>query len=432
MKVKDLRANPANPRTITDEKLVLLEKSLRAFGDLSGIVYNKQTERLVGGHQRSKVLPETAEIYIEKKYSSPTPTGTVSEGYVIVDGERYSYREVQWSEEREKAANIAANQHGGEFDFKKLAEWINDLDHLNVDLDLLGFSETELSNIMAPVYPEWDKDPREDTQDEVPEVKETNIKLGDLFQLGEHRLLCGDSTDKAQVDRLMNGKKADMVFTDPPYGVNVENTKGSIIGDGDLETFKACLPILKQNAVDDAHFYVWMAAGDMLPPSVAAFVSVIPFQNILPIRCTHENKRGPKGSFKHNYEACLFGNNNKRGFNSSKKFPVSEATTRDNRYEGDGYLKVYPALWDGERATEHNMNIEHPTQKKVGMIEFYVEISCNNKETVLDLFLGSGSTLIACEKTNRKCLGMEIDPQYCQVIIDRWEKFTGQKATKIE
>lgn len=151
MKVKDLRANPENPRRITDEKLALLEKSLRAFGDLSGIVFNRQTERLVGGHQRTKVLPETAEVYIEKKYSEPTPTGTVAEGYVIVNGERYSYREVEWSEEREKAANIAANASGGRFDNAMLSDWVLDLDHVNFDLDLLCFSKKQLDDLMAPI-----------------------------------------------------------------------------------------------------------------------------------------------------------------------------------------------------------------------------------------------------------------------------------------
>jgi DNA modification methylase len=152
---------------------------------------------------------------------------------------------------------------------------------------------------------------------------------------------------------------------------------------------------------------------------------------MLPVRVTHENKRGPKGAFKHNYESCLFGNDNSKKFNKSSKIKVSETTLNDDRYRGDGKLSVYPALWDEVRSTEHNMNIVHPTQKKVEMIEFYVEISSKDKELISDVFLGSGSTLIACEKTNRKCYGMEIDPHYCSVIIERWQNFTGQKASKV-
>jgi len=289
----------------------------------------------------------------------------------------------------------------------------------------LGFDESELDNLVGKENTEGKTD-----DDEVPEVEENihNVKRGDIWELGEHRIMCGDSTDKEAVEKLMNGEKADMVFTDPPYGVAVCNTQGLIKGDENLDVFTASLPCLVEAAKKDSHFYVWCASGDRLPESIYVFNKHIPFQNLLPVRVTHENKRGPKAAFKRNYETCLFGNNNKKGFNKTSKFKVSETTLKDSRYKGDGRLSVYPALWDGQRSTEHNMNIVHPTQKKVEMIEFYLEISSNSEDCVLDLFLGSGSTLIACEKTGRKCYGMELDPHYCSVIIERWQNYTGLEA----
>lgn len=150
MKLSELVPNPENPRTITAEQQEALKKSLYEFGDLSGFVFNEVSGYLVGAHQRQKVLPPDAEIIIEKKYSKPTRTGTVAEGYVIVDNERFSYRQVRWGKKREMAANIAANKHGGQFNDAKLAPWLLDLDAVNFDFDLIGFSQEEFENICAP------------------------------------------------------------------------------------------------------------------------------------------------------------------------------------------------------------------------------------------------------------------------------------------
>ena len=146
MQLKDLRANPKNPRKISDEKLKQLKKALLEFGDLSGIVYNTRTKQLVGGHQRSKILDAASVIEIQKKYKKPTAAGTTAEGYVIVRGERYSYREVNWDEMREKAANLAANKNAGEWDLPQLKDWLKDLNSFDADFDLslTMFDEDEL------------------------------------------------------------------------------------------------------------------------------------------------------------------------------------------------------------------------------------------------------------------------------------------------
>ncbi len=148
MKLSELNPNPNNPRKISSIKKTMLEKSLEKFGDLSGIVYNRQTERLVGGHQRKSVLPADAEIVIEYRYETPTRTGTVCEGHVLINGEKFKYREVLWDDVREKMANIAANKHGGEFDIPLLSNWIVDLKDADVDLSLTGFDNDEIALLL--------------------------------------------------------------------------------------------------------------------------------------------------------------------------------------------------------------------------------------------------------------------------------------------
>lgn len=149
MKIKDLKANPKNPRTISDEKLAMLKKAIAEFGDLSGIVFNRKTKHLVGGHQRTKGFDPSAEIHIEKKFSKPTKTGTVAVGYVLVNGERHSYREVEWDKIREQAANIAANKGAGEWDLPQLEEWFRELDDFGFDLDLTMFATVDRGTIFG-------------------------------------------------------------------------------------------------------------------------------------------------------------------------------------------------------------------------------------------------------------------------------------------
>lgn len=143
MKVADLAPNPKNPRTITDKKLTQLKKALAEFGDLGGLVFNRRTGMLVGGHQRAKLFPKDAEIKVTKSYDKPTKVGTVAEGFVLVRGERFKYREVDWDETREKAANIAANKGAGEWDLSALSDWMREIDDFGFDLDLTMFDEEE-------------------------------------------------------------------------------------------------------------------------------------------------------------------------------------------------------------------------------------------------------------------------------------------------
>ena len=160
MKLSDLSGHPGNPRKASDKQLEMLKHSLAEFGDMGCVVFNINTRRLIGGHQRIKVLPPDAEVKLTRTYPAPTSTGTVAEGNVIIGDESFKYREVSWDETKEKAANIAANKHGGEWDFPKLAEFMLELDAENYDLDLTGFTAPEIEDIMTyspNASPEYEK-----------------------------------------------------------------------------------------------------------------------------------------------------------------------------------------------------------------------------------------------------------------------------------
>jgi DNA modification methylase len=402
--IASLKFDPRNARKHDDRNIKAIMDSLSKFGQQKAIVVGEDNI-VIAGNGTLEAAKRLGWDTIDVRRSGLKSDEATA--YAIADN---------------RSAELA------EWDDPVLGDILSELKESGWELDDLGFNDEDLEKYIKQEGTEGLTD-----EDDVPDVaqNEFGVKRGDIWQLGNHRLMCGDSTLSDDVVALMNGEKADMVFTDPPYGVSVNNTQGEILGDQDLEVFKNCLPRLVDASKQNAHFYVWCASGDRLPESIWSFSQIIKFQNMLPVRVTHENKRGPKAAFKHNYESCLFGNDNTKKFNKSNKFKVSETTLNDERYKGDGRLSVYPALWDGTRATEHNMNIVHPTQKKVEMIEFYLEISSNNNDLCLDLFLGSGSTLIACEKTGRKCYGMELDEHYCSVIIKRWQDFTGKKAERI-
>lgn len=249
--------------------------------------------------------------------------------------------------------------------------------------------------------------------DALPE--EPKAKLGDVYELGGHRLICGDSTDITVIDRLMDGAKADMVFTDPPYGVNVKGgkDKGNLIM-GDLT--QTAIPFSFEIAVtkctkDKAHFY--FCGGES---NIQLYQKLFDrYLHILP---------------KHLIWV-------KNGF-------VMKQNGYHNQFEiiFHGYKQGSGALWYGGRTEDEASDVWHinrdassaylhPTQKPIGVPARAIKNSCPPSGSVVDLFGGSGSTLIACEQLNRKCYMCELDPKYIDVIISRWEKFTGKKAKLI-
>lgn len=160
--IRDLNPNPRNPRVVSDERLEMLKAALVEFGDLSGFIYNVRTKRLVGGHQRAKVLPKDSKIKIEKKYETPTTKGTTAEGHVSFNGERYKYREVDWDEVREDAALLAANKSAGEWDDTRVKGILQRLNDFDFDVSLTMFDDFEFKNLLAEPKIKKQKEPIED------------------------------------------------------------------------------------------------------------------------------------------------------------------------------------------------------------------------------------------------------------------------------
>jgi len=384
MKVKKIDINklqPAsyNPRQISTKQYKDLKESVNRFGIVDPIIVNKNGNVVIGGHQRLKVCKDLKHTEID---------------CVVLD----------LTKEEERELNIRLNKSGGEFDMDILA---NEFDV--EELKDWGFKDIDFGfNI--------DKIVEGNTEDDhIPEVKESRVKLGDVWELGKHRLMCGDSTKESDVEKLMNGEKADMVFTDPPYGVNY--TGGLKDGENGLEQnnrqgIKNDDVDLYYKAVSIANKFsngvVFMFYADTVPFGLYRGIEDVNGEIVALIIWKKRGGYGALGaSYKQNHEPCLIW----KPKGAKTNFIGS---TTENR------------VWEIDK---EGVNKLHPTQKP---IELCVRAIKNHQaEIVLDLFLGSGSALIACEKTNRICYGMELDTKYCDVIIERWEQFTGQKANKI-
>jgi DNA modification methylase len=398
VKISEVKPNPKNPRIIKDGKFKKLVKSIQEFPDMLNkrplIVFTDVDDKYVvlGGNMRLKACKEIG----------------LKEIPIIVADE--------WTEEQKNEFLIKDNVGFGEWDWDSLAnEWdAEKLDDWGLDLPVdLSVKELEA----------------EEDDFEVPEGGiETDIVLGDLFEIGEHRLICGDSTDSDQVAKLMNGVKADMVFTDPPYGIAVKNTKGDILGDENLDVFEECMPNILLSVKESTHAYIFFGSK-LAEQSLLILNKYFKQYNLLIMPITNQTQPYPEGYFSSNYEICYFTNINGVKKHNSGILSVSETTKKDNRYNGDGFLKKYYALSE-QPITEHNANVLHPTQKNVNGIDFYIKISSNQNDLILDLFLGSGSTMVASHQLKRKCYGMELDPKYCQVIIDRMKKLDPSLVIK--
>jgi site-specific DNA-methyltransferase (adenine-specific) len=253
---------------------------------------------------------------------------------------------------------------------------------------------------------------------EAPSEIQTDIVLGDLIEIGQHRLLCGDSTDSDQVARLMNGEKADMVFTDPPYGMAYESnawdskkkevrekrTDTQILNDESTSVGKDALSLIPIFLNNDRHFYIW-CRWDCFTDFKECAESIGKIKSVIVW-----DKGGPGlGDLKGSYgdsEWAIFGMIGRR-----------ELKERQN------------GVWQVNRMK--GLQMQHPTQKPLEICERGINNSTNINELILDLFLGSGSTMVAAHQLNRKCYGMELDPKYCQVIIDRMQKLDPSLDIKI-
>ena len=308
------------------------------------------------------------------------------------------------TEEQIKAFRLADNK------VSELAEW---------NVDLLGEELKEITDIDMSEFgfelSEFDVEPTEIQEDEVPDIPEEAItKLGDLWELGGHRLICGDSTDIAVIDRLMDGVKADMVFTDPPY-----NMSDHLTGFANDETKRALSAIVDfdPNTVVDTLFaintnnYFIFTSKELIPKYFKIFEEW--GFNIL-VWCKDNPTPMTNNTFLPDVEYLLYFYKNGRVWNNGLDVSVYKKYYNSNKMEG--------------RKEAGNV---HPTIKPIKIIADKIQICSNKNGIVVDLFGGSGSTLIACEQLNRKCYMCELDPHYCDVIIQRWENLTNKKAKLI-
>lgn len=378
-KVADLIPYANNSRTHSDEQVNQVASSIKEFGFTNPVLIEPDGG-LIAGHGR---------VMAAQKLSLDEVPCIVLEGL---------------TEAQKKAYVIADNQlalNSG-WDMDALNLEMESLKEMEFDIDLLGFDDEFLDGLMPMEETEGLTD-----EDEVPEPPETPVSvLGDIWQLGDHRLMCGDSTSIDDVEKLMDGKVADMVFTDPPYGVSYSNNmndKHAQIKNDDV-FLDGWIPLVER--FSRGFIFMWTSYQ-----VVGRWIEITkPFGNMTNLVVWSKGGGGLgdlKGAFSTDYELALVWN---RG-----------AKLQDKRIG---------SVWSVNK--DNGASYVHPTQKPVELMEKGVYNCSKYGQIVMDLFLGSGSTLIACEKINRKCHGMELDEKYVDVIINRWQDFTGKSATHIE
>lgn len=382
-----------NSRTHSDEQVAQIAGSIKEFGFTNPILVDEENG-IIAGHGRLRAAS------ILKLSEVPTIcltglTKAQKKAYVIADNK------------------LALNAG---WDTKLLSIELKDLETLDFDLSLLGFDGSELEALLNP-----EVDPTEGLTDAdaVPENFETRCKPGDLWKLGEHRLLCGDSTNVQHIERLMGGEKADMVFTDPPYGMSLDTDYRTANGPGgyrgkDMNRSQG----LKHSRIAGDH-------DDFSPELIAtifACFSDCPEIFIFGADYFAEHIPDRKHGSWIVWDKVTKADGEQSGverFHGSN-FELCWSKAKHKR-------DLARIMHKGFTSIENERRV-HPTQKPVALTEWFIERWGKKTKNLVDLFLGSGSTLIACEKTKRRCYGMELDPKYCDVILTRWEQFTGKTA----
>ena len=359
-----IKPNEENPRFITDQKFKKLVKSIKEFPQMLEVrpLVVDENFMVLGGNMRLKAL-KSAGVFEVPIQQVKGWTDDQKKEFIIKDN--LGYGEWDW--------DIVAN----DWDIQKLKDWGMDL----------------------PDFPDPELDAEEDDYEQPDDLK-VDVVLGDLIEIGDHRLLCGDSTDADQVAKLMDGEKADMVFTDPPYNVSFNGRSGKfdVIENDNLpekefeNLINGFVSILKK--LKPKNYYIWCNWK---------FYGLL--QNKLDFKACivwAKNVFGLGRGYRHQHEFCLFNGKLDDGINN----------------ESD--------LWEIKK----DSNYMHPTQKPIELAERALKNHKKNKN-IIDLFLGSGSTMVAAHQLKRKCYGMELDPKYCQVIIDRMIKLDPNIEVKI-
>ena len=382
--IAEIKPNDENPRYISDGKFKKLVKSIKDFPEMLQARPLVVDENMVvlGGNMRLKALKSSGvfDVPIHQVFG--------------------------WTDKQKREFIIKDNVGFGEWDWDILA---NEWDAVELDewgLEIPSFDSDEILEAEEDDYTE-------------PDDIKVDVLLGDLIEIGQHRLLCGDSTDSDQVAKLMNGEKADMVFTDPPYGVSYEGghnkkkRKGiendTLKGQDLTDLFYESIMNADLFSKDYSAFYIWYSTNK----SVETFASFSRLNlSVRAVIAWYKVKSG-LGSFMSqyipNFEPCIYAFKNGK---SPQWFGASDEKS----------------VWELKKDSR---NEYHPTQKPIELPSRAIENSSKLKDIIYDCFLGSGSTMVAAHQLNRVCYGMELDPKYCQVIIDRMKKLDPSIQIKI-
>ena len=382
--VSQLKAHPKNPRKHPKELIERLKKSIQEYGFTNPVLVSKDNQ-ILAGHARCKAAKELG--------INEVPTlkldfeGAKADAYVIIDNKLNEM---------------------SEWDIPILVDLIKEIEQSNFDVSLTGFDEDEISNLFSNADVKEGKDDNFDVNKALEEA--TFVKPGDLWQLGKHRMLCGDATNSEDLTKLMGNEKANLVVTDPPYNCSYEGGTGmKIINDSwtDSKKFYDFLLSAFKNAYDNladgSAFYCFHSDAE----KVNFFNATI------------------NAGF-HYSTTCIWVKNSLvigRMDYQMRHEPVIYAfkNTAKHKFYGD---RKQTTVWEFDRPIKSKL---HPTTKPIPLVSYPIKMSSQENGIVLDLFAGSGSTLIACEQMNRICYSMELDPKYASVIIRRYVETYGYK-----
>ena len=390
-----------NPRRIDPDQLLALRRSLRTFGAVEPVVANRRTGRIVGGHQRVKAAEAEG---IE----------TLPVVWVDLD------------ETGERQLNLALNRISGEWDEDKLGELLLEMSKAGADIGLTGFDDSELQKILADLRRRQRGDP-----DDVPEAPAiATTKPGDLYTLGKHRLLCGDSTKAEDVARLLEDEKPFLLLTDPPYGVELDmewRDRAGLNGGAAAEPSYMRTEGHRNASISGDTRADWSAAFELVPSLTVAYVwhasafaievgaglRRIGFELNQQIIWDKEQLVLSRQHYHWQHEPCWY---------ARKKGSPPFIGSRDQT-----------TIWKAPSpkmimSGSKEERVDHPTQKPVLLYTRPIENHLEGGALFYEPFGGSGTGIIAAEMTGRRCAAMEIDPIYCDVVVARWEKFTSEKA----
>lgn len=340
------------------------------------------------------------------------------------------------TEEQIKAFRLADNKVG------EISTW--DLSKLNIELEGIslpmsdfGFEDINESDI------EIDEDGFDFNEEE--ELPPPKTKRGEIYQLGDHVLMCGDSTSQDDVDKLMDGAIADLVVTDPPYNANIQNSKGMAIENDNMQNREFCEFLIKAFSnmglylKEGGAFYVWYTSKEHINFETALNSADLHVRQQL-IWVKNPFVLG-RQDYQQQHEPCLYGWKDGAGhyftYDRTQSTTIEDKPIDYDNLSKEEAIKMLKKVCSAQlpstiiRENKPLVNDLHPTMKPINLIARLIKNSSEKQDIVLDLFGGSGSTLIACQQLNRKCYMMEYDPRYADAIIHRWEEFTGRKAVLI-